>query len=150
MKDVSIYIYTQFHGSLSNGSGIYHIIWETTVMMHGCSEPYTLKKIERLENVTKNKLDLLALREALEHMIKPSNITIYTKSQYVMSAINNGWIDSWIASNFRKKGKEVKHADIWKSVAESINQHNIVVLQADQTEYTNVQKFEIEKASVEK
>ena len=67
-----------------------------------------------------------------------------------MSAINNGWIDSWIASDFWRKGKEVKHADIWKSVAESINQHNITVLQADQTEYTNVQKFEIEKASVEK
>lgn len=134
MKDVSIYIYTQFHGSLSKGSGTYHIIWETMINRNGREEPFTLKKSATFENITHNRLDLLALKEAFDHMKECCRIVIYIDSQYITSAISNGWLDSWVADNFKKKGKEIKHADLWKKIAHGMAQHE-VTLKAGKTEW---------------
>lgn len=150
MKDVSIYIYTKYKGSLAKGRGKVHIIWATMVSnSKGIEEEFTLKKKAAFEDVTKNKLDLLALKEAFSHMKKRSRITIYIDSQYITSAISNGWLDSWSASGFKKKGKEIKHADLWKEIMTMMEQHEVLFLPGEHTEYSKVQEFELNKGNGE-
>jgi ribonuclease HI len=60
---------------------------------------------------TNNRMELLAVIEALESLKKKElPIHIYSDSQYVVKAINEGWLNNWIKTDF-KGGK--KNKDLW-------------------------------------
>lgn len=60
---------------------------------------------------TNNRMELLAVIKAIEALKKPGmQLTIYSDSQYVVKAVNEGWLKNWIATNF-KGGK--KNSDLW-------------------------------------
>ena len=61
---------------------------------------------------TNNRMELLAVIEALK-LIKKNELAvhIYSDSQYVVRAIKEGWLNTWIKTNF-KGGK--KNSDLWK------------------------------------
>lgn len=151
MKDVNIYIYTKYYGSLKSGTGIYHVILETTIKdCDGNEIPWTNmdgeKKIPIVgckTNITKNRLDLIALNEALSHMRKKNRLTIYTTSDYIAGAFAQGWPDKWAKNDFKKKDKPIKHADLWKSIMEQIEKHDVTVIKADSTPYMKAQAVEL-------
>ena len=60
---------------------------------------------------TNNRMELLGVITALENL-KQKNIslTVYTDSQYIVKAINEGWLNNWVRTNF-KGGK--KNKDLW-------------------------------------
>ncbi len=59
---------------------------------------------------------------ALEALKKPNQkITIYSDSQYVVKAIENGWLKKWIHNGF--KGK--KNKDLWLRYLKAANGHII-------------------------
>lgn len=66
-------------------------------------------------------MELMAVLEALKALKKPMAATIYSDSSYVVNAIEKGWLQSWLRSNF--KGK--KNADLWKEYAALAKQHKI-------------------------
>lgn len=71
---------------------------------------------------TNNRMELMAVIAALENLKKPGlNITIYSDSQYIVKAIQQGWLKNWMATNF--KGK--KNKDLWLRYAELAHQHTI-------------------------
>ena len=53
---------------------------------------------------------------------KAVNVTIYSDSQYVVKAWEEGWLKNWIKTNF-KGGK--KNADLWKEFYELSHDHHI-------------------------
>ncbi|HEY4149896.1 MAG TPA: ribonuclease HI [Chitinophagaceae bacterium] len=60
---------------------------------------------------TNNRMELLAVIAALEGLKKEGlDITIYSDSQYVVKAVEEGWLKNWIATDF-KGGK--KNKDLW-------------------------------------
>jgi ribonuclease HI len=60
---------------------------------------------------TNNRMELMAVIAGLEALKKDNlKITIYSDSQYVVKAIEQGWLKNWIATNF-KGGK--KNKDLW-------------------------------------
>jgi ribonuclease HI len=60
---------------------------------------------------TNNRMELMAVIAGLQALKKKNlNITVYTDSQYVAKAINEGWLNKWMATNFAK-GK--KNKDLW-------------------------------------
>ena len=50
------------------------------------------------------------------------NVTVYSDSQYVVKAWEEGWLKNWIKTNF-KGGK--KNADLWKEFYELSHQHHL-------------------------
>lgn len=156
MKDVNIYIYTEYTGSLKSGTGIYHVLLETTIEdTTGKTIPWTNTDVADPEqprpdpiihcekNTTRNRLELLALNEALSHMKKPSRITVYTSSDYITGAFMQDWPENWEKNGFRKKGKPIKHADLWKSIMEQIKKHDYTFIKSDKTSYTKTQAMEL-------
>lgn len=72
---------------------------------------------------TNNRMELMAVIAALEALKKNSlKITIYTDSQYIVKALNEGWLNKWMATNFAK-GK--KNKDLWVRFYDLYKKHHI-------------------------
>ena len=72
---------------------------------------------------TNNRMELMGVIAALEALKKTGlQITIYTDSQYIVKAINEGWLNNWLATNFAK-GK--KNKDLWVKFYNLYKQHKI-------------------------
>ncbi len=63
---------------------------------------------------TNNRMELLAVIEALQFLRQPVEARIYTDSQYVQKGISE-WIHSWKQRGWKTAGKEpVKNEDLWR------------------------------------
>ena len=72
---------------------------------------------------TNNRMELLAVIEGLKQLKKNHlPVTIYSDSQYVVKAIEEGWLKNWIRTNF-KGGK--KNRDLWTDYHELSQQFKI-------------------------
>ena len=78
------------------------------------------------ESTTNNRMELLGVISALEALKTPCNVTVYTDSQYVCNAFNEGWIDGWVRRGWRTANKKpVKNEDLWKRLLASIDGHEV-------------------------
>ena len=72
---------------------------------------------------TNNRMELMAVIAALEALKKEGlKIVIHSDSQYVVKAVNEGWLNNWIATRF-KGGK--KYQDLWMRYYELAKNHEI-------------------------
>ncbi len=60
---------------------------------------------------TNNRMELMAVIAGLEALKKDGlRVLVYSDSKYVVDAVEKGWLNTWIATNF-KGGK--KNRDLW-------------------------------------
>jgi len=72
---------------------------------------------------TNNRMELMAVIAALEALTKEGlHIVIYSDSQYVVKAVEQGWLRNWMATDF-KGGK--KNKDLWKRFHALMQKHKI-------------------------
>ncbi len=72
---------------------------------------------------TNNRMELMAVIAGLEALTKDGlKVTVYSDSQYVVKAWEQGWLKNWIATNF-KGGK--KNKDLWLHFFELSKKHTI-------------------------
>lgn len=72
---------------------------------------------------TNNRMELMAVIAGLEALKKTGlTITIYSDSQYIVKALNEGWLNKWMATNF-SGGK--KNKDLWVRFYNLYKQHKI-------------------------
>ena len=65
---------------------------------------------------TNNRMELMAVIAGLEALTKEGiKVTVYSDSQYVVKAVEQGWLKNWIATDF-KGGK--KNKDLWLHFSE--------------------------------
>ena len=82
---------------------------------------------EGFSETTNNRMELLSVIVGLRCLKEKCHVDIYSDSKYVVEAINQGWLLSWQANNWRKSDKkEVKNVDLWKELIEEMNKHEIV------------------------
>ena len=66
---------------------------------------------------TNNRMELMAVIRALECLVKPCEIELYSDSKYVVDAFNQNWVEGWQKSNWRKSDRRpVKNIDLWKKL----------------------------------
>lgn len=72
---------------------------------------------------TNNRMELMAVIAGLEALKKKKlNVTVYSDSQYIVKALNEGWLNKWIATNFAK-GK--KNKDLWVKFYNLYQEHKV-------------------------
>ena len=78
------------------------------------------------ENTTNNRMELMAVIEALSALKKECNISLYTDSKYVMNGITE-WLANWKQNGWHtaNKKKEVKNIDLWQKLDELTQKHEI-------------------------
>ena len=71
-----------------------------------------LQYSQGVENTTNNRMELMAVIMALKECCKQGydNVVVYSDAQYVVNAINKGWLIAWQNNNFKDK----KNVDLWK------------------------------------
>lgn len=142
MKDVNMYIYTEFTGNMKAGTGKYHVILEYMAKTKEGIRPSTLTLMDSLKDTTRNRLELSAVIKGLEHITVPCRICIYTASDYIAGAFKNKWIEKWLQNDFRSGNKPVKHEDLWRILA-GRKEHEIIIVKAEKTPYREAQAIEL-------
>ena len=75
------------------------------------------KLYEGFRNTTNNRMELSAVLYALKWFKEPSNIIIYSDSQYIVNSINNGSARKW----FQEQDYTKKNLDIWIEILDLID-----------------------------
>ena len=74
---------------------------------------------------TNNRMELTAVIRGLEALTRPSQVRVYTDSQYVQKGISE-WIHSWKRRGWRTADKkDVKNVDLWKMLDEAASRHSV-------------------------
>lgn len=74
---------------------------------------------------TNNRMELMAVIQALESLTRPVRARIHTDSQYVQKGMSE-WIHNWKRRNWRTvDNKPIKNLDLWQRLDELVPQHNI-------------------------
>ena len=73
-------------------------------------------------NTTNNRMELMAVINALKQLKEPCIVELYSDSLYVLKGIEE-WLPNWIRKNF----KNVKNVDLWKEFIEVAKPHKIKI-----------------------
>lgn len=74
---------------------------------------------------TNNRMELMAVIEALQSLAQPVEARVYTDSQYVQKGISE-WIHSWKRRGWKTAGKEpVKNEDLWRRLDALASGHKL-------------------------
>lgn len=118
MSDQPIIIYTDGGAQPNPGIGGYGAVLmsgEHRKELSG-SEPQT----------TNNRMELTAVIVALEALKKPSQVTLYSDSKYIIDAITKGWLAGWQRRNWKKADKKpVENQDLWQRLLPQLSNHKI-------------------------
>jgi ribonuclease HI len=77
------------------------------------------------KETTNNRMELMAVIQALGALKRPCQITLHTDSQYVLKGITE-WITGWKAKGWKTASKApVKNVDLWQQLDEARNVHEI-------------------------
>jgi len=77
---------------------------------------------------TNNRMELLALIEALEQLHEPRQVELVTDSRYLHDALAKGWLTRWQSNGWRTASKSpVKNQDLWKRLLPLIHKHRLTV-----------------------
>ena len=112
-KDITMYTDGASRGN--PGPGGYGVILISGDYRKELSQGYKL--------TTNNRMELMAVIAGLKALKKEGmNVTVYSDSQYVVKAIEEGWLQTWIKTNF-KGGK--KNVDLWKEFHDLSKKHTV-------------------------
>lgn len=116
MKRVTIY--TDGACSVNPGPGG----WGCVLIFNGVE-----KEFSGFENdTTNNRMEMLAVIQALSKLKEPCEIDLYSDSAYVVNAFIKDWITSWQQKDWKNAEKKpVKNVDLWKQMLELVNTHKV-------------------------
>jgi len=74
---------------------------------------------------TNNRMEMMAVIQALGALKKASRVDLYTDSKYVMQGITE-WIEGWKAKGWKTAAKKpVKNVDLWQQIDEAVQEHDV-------------------------
>jgi ribonuclease HI len=74
---------------------------------------------------TNNRMELRAVIAGLNALTRPSEVDVYTDSQYVQKGISE-WLESWKARGWKTADKKpVKNEDLWRELEASAARHKV-------------------------
>ncbi len=114
MKEVTVYTDGACSGNPGPGG------W-AAVLCYGAAKK-ELSGGER--ETTNNRMELTAVIRALEALRERCAVTVYTDSQYISRALNEGWLSKWKAAGFTKKGG-LKNAELWRALDGLLQEHEV-------------------------
>jgi ribonuclease HI len=75
---------------------------------------------------TNNRMELSGVIAALSVLKEPCLVTLTTDSQYVVNAIEKGWLESWSKNGWKKSDKSrVLNVDLWEKLLDLLDVHKV-------------------------
>ncbi len=119
MKEVEIYTDGACSGNPGAGG------WAAVLSYNGRE-----KEISGGEaDTTNNRMELTAAIEGLSALKEKCRVKLYSDSQYLISAFNDGWIYGWIKSEWKTADKKpVKNDDLFKKLYSLATFHEVTFI----------------------
>jgi ribonuclease HI len=112
-----VIIYTDGACSGNPGPGGYGVVLLSGRHRKEISEGFRL--------TTNNRMELLAAIRGLEALrYEGLTVKLYTDSQYLVNAVNKGWLFNWEQKRFAKK----KNQDLWLSFLDVYRKHRVSLI----------------------
>ncbi len=123
MNKPKVKIYTDGACANNPGKGGYGIV----LLYEDASHKIHQKNISKgFEYTTNNRMELMAVIDALAYLKTPCEIQLYSDSKYVTDAVNKNWIAGWQQKNWKlNTSNPVKNIDLWKKFLDAIKPHDI-------------------------
>ena len=78
---------------------------------------------------TNNRMEMLAVIEALKALKEPCEVTVTSDSQYVCNGINKGWAANWQKNNWIKSDKtKAKNPELWEELLSLLKIHKSAII----------------------
>jgi ribonuclease HI len=75
---------------------------------------------------TNNRMEIYAAVAGLEVLKYPCKVTIYSDSQYLVSAMTEGWVEKWKSRNWWRTNKEqAGNVDLWEKLSSLCEMHEV-------------------------
>lgn len=116
MQTAQVHIYTDGAARGNPGPGGYGIVMEWV------GKSYRKEFAKGFKHTTNNRMELLAVIDALKKLKKPGvSAIVFTDSKYVADAVNKKWVFGWEKKNF----KDRKNADLWIEFLKEIRKNDV-------------------------
>ena len=76
---------------------------------------------------TNNRMELTGAIEALRALKEPCRVELYTDSQYLVNAVEQGWLENWKARGWRRKDGTVKNPELWQALDGLLALHEVTL-----------------------
>lgn len=77
---------------------------------------------------TNNRMELMAVIQALRALKEPCQVTLTSDSKYVCDAIIKGWAKKWQSNNWIKSDKtKAKNPELWEELLSLLAKHEVTV-----------------------
>lgn len=80
------------------------------------------------KETTNNRMEMFGVLQALKQLKQQCIVNIYSDSAYVVNAFNNGWVNAWQKSGWKKKDGELKNVDLWKALVNELALHKVTFI----------------------
>ena len=78
---------------------------------------------------TNNRMELTAAIRGLEALTEPCAVQLYSDSQYLCKAVNEGWLRAWVSRGWKKADRSpVLNADLWQALLVQLNRHRVELI----------------------
>ncbi len=115
-KDITIYTDGACSGNPGPGG------WAAILMYQGKERVITGAE----PDTTNNRMELMAVVEALRVLKEPVRAAVHTDSAYIANAFQQKWIDNWQRKGWMTAGKKpVKNQDLWKALLAQVERHHV-------------------------
>lgn len=76
-------------------------------------------------DTTNNRMEMMAVIEALRQLKRPCKVRLFTDSEYVMKGITE-WVPRWLKKNWMTAQKKpVQNRDLWEEILRLSRKHQI-------------------------
>ena len=118
MKQVEVYTDGACSGNPGPGG------WGAILRFQGIE-----KEIAGFEReTTNNRMELTAAIQGLSRLKEPCQVALYTDSQYLSKAINEGWLENWKKRGWVKSDKKpVLNVELWQALDEQLKRHQVTI-----------------------
>lgn len=117
MSQPVVTIYTDGACSGNPGPGGYGVVLLSGSLRKELSGGFRL--------TTNNRMELMAAITGLEALrLEGLKVKLHTDSQYLVNAVNNGWLFNWEMKRFAKK----KNKDLWIRFLEVYRRHRVTLI----------------------
>ena len=111
-----VHIYTDGAARGNPGPGGYGIVMEWV------GKPYKKEFSKGFKHTTNNRMELLAVIDALKKLKKPNvSVLVFSDSKYVVDAVQKNWVFNWEKKNFKDK----KNVDLWIEFLKEYRKHKV-------------------------
>lgn len=76
-------------------------------------------------DTTNNRMELKGVIAGLEALKEPCAVELWSDSQYIVNALNNGWLRDWKRRGWRRRDGELKNPELWQTLDTLLQKHRV-------------------------